>query len=1139
MSSYNEIMNEKKAEGGAASLKARLIKFRKWSTKQAGITVHGALCVVNGEATDGTRNAPILTFEPQPAVATPDGSAAGGAGGGGSGGVGGGTAAGGSAASGGKGNNNKEARCGAIDQPADRAMYDRTIGCQVRTVRELKKDEVALSVPLSAMITPDVISVSDAGQAVLQCMESPNLPTDGAENESNFWDAFDATNRLEKVQAGKTVSSRGPQLLVKILQERKKAETALAKAEQMMNENGGDLTNKLAAVKSVSYRAPYLAFLIHQRFANEENPPVGTSDLLGEMDVVETFSPYARTLPCSVCVPICWKRNELALLAGCIPGMPALQKVAAQTMQLAAELMALVDAGLLWRFPSTFSPGMITWDRWVWAAAVFESRALPSSSLPSWVVSKGMSSSDVWESCGVMVPFLDMVNHENDADTQIEWSSSNSEDEEDPSAWRLRAITQEKTKKHLQIYRNYGSFDNESFMMKYGIAKMSNTADKVKVAWALVDGVGGVEPPKDYEPVSDSCDVPSSQLVFDSNDADSLKAWWTEQRLTMLGKATKNDDALKKGKKITFWALNNGKIDQALFPVAVVAALPPEKILEWHRTSGSTAPVSGRPLDGLTLDRANQIAVRMYLSFFYAKKLERLLQSLNSCMKDHFNNVQLWAKASSGGLNYVAPGDCDAMAVDGESSGVVMGWQTFFDTYAYNSSMEVEDRYYAIAPDCCALTLYDGHVRSLQNTLDALANDSVFLDNVKQQLEELGCTLDNTPAVVEIKSAPQDKGGQGNSKSDNEGKSKKKDDKGNGNKNRRRDKKDGRPPAIKLHIGNLSYKTLPNQLYDFFTKLYGKNSVLECHIPTERDTGNSRGFGFVTMPEQFANAALESGRSHEMDGRILKVAKSNSAGSARGRGGGGGNQPPPHANDRCHNCGYSPRWCRCNHMGGLMMGGMPPDSIYGPGPYMPPPMGGPYGPPMDMDRMGDGHGWGGGGGGGDWGRRRSYSRSPSYRRDRDRRYRRSRSYSRSRSRSYSRGRDRDDRHRGRHDDDRRRYDDDRRRGSSRRYRSRSRSRSRQRDGAGSPPRRAGNEAGDLPDMPSGGRSRSRSRSRSPNDNGVMDRPSSKKREGKESSGRGGRSRSRDRGSRRRKRSKGSRRGKESSKRQRSRSRSRH
>eukprot|EP00985_Skeletonema_marinoi_P017378 scaffold9496_cov102-Skeletonema_marinoi.AAC.1 len=80
-------------------------------------------------------------------------------------------------------------------------MYDRTIGCQVRTVRELKKDEVAFSVPLSAMITPDVISVSDAGQAVFQCMEGP---INGDENGSKFWGSFDAMSRLEKVQMGKT-----------------------------------------------------------------------------------------------------------------------------------------------------------------------------------------------------------------------------------------------------------------------------------------------------------------------------------------------------------------------------------------------------------------------------------------------------------------------------------------------------------------------------------------------------------------------------------------------------------------------------------------------------------------------------------------------------------------------------------------------------------------------------------------------------------------------------------------------------------------------------------------------------------------------------------------------------------------------
>jgi len=389
---------------------------------------------------------------------------------------------------------------------------------------------------------------------------------------------------------------------------------------------------------------------------------------------------------------------------------------------------------------------------------------------------------------------------------------------------------------------------------------------------------------------------------------------------------------------------------------------------------------SFKPLDGLTLDKTCQHTVRLYLSFLFAKKLGKLLQSLNSCLRDHFNSVQLWTRASSGGLNYVANNEENEMSIDGsaENSSTVMGWQSFFDTYAWYSTMEVEDRYYSMAPDSCVLTLYDGHVRSLQNSLDIMATDAMFNEKVNQQLEDIGCTLDNTaitptvkdvqpvvtpapaPApekekeeLVTIKSAAETKPPKPSPP--------KKEEQGNGqeNGNKQRDRPDRhsnqtrtkgeRPPAIKLHIGNLSYKTLPNQLYDFFSRLYGKDSVLECHIPTERDTGNSRGFGFVTMPDEHAKAALESGRKHEMDGRILKVAESNSAGSNKGRQQQGRNIPPQAPpGDRCTRCGYRPRWCTCNpNMMPLNMGMGPPpphDNIYGPGPYLPPPpppMGGP------------------------------------------------------------------------------------------------------------------------------------------------------------------------------------------------------
>ena len=51
--------------------------------------------------------------------------------------------------------------------------------------------------------------------------------------------------------------------------------------------------------------------------------------------------------------PLCWRRTELALLARCNLGTPVLQKVAVRTMQLALELGALVDTGLLWLFPDS------------------------------------------------------------------------------------------------------------------------------------------------------------------------------------------------------------------------------------------------------------------------------------------------------------------------------------------------------------------------------------------------------------------------------------------------------------------------------------------------------------------------------------------------------------------------------------------------------------------------------------------------------------------------------------------------------------------------------------------------------------------------------------------------------------------
>jgi len=76
---------------------------------------------------------------------------------------------------------------------------------------------------------------------------------------------------------------------------------------------------------------------------------------------------------------------------------------------------------------------------------------------------------------------------------------------------------------------------------------------------------------------------------------------------------------------------------------------------------------------------------------------------------------------------------------------------------------------------------------------------------------------------------------------------------------------------MKLHVGNLSFSTTEHELRDLFAP-YG--AVTDVQVVTDRMSGVSRGFGFVTMGNrhegQAAIAALE-GLSH--DGRNLTVSE--------------------------------------------------------------------------------------------------------------------------------------------------------------------------------------------------------------------------------------------------------------------------
>lgn len=86
-------------------------------------------------------------------------------------------------------------------------------------------------------------------------------------------------------------------------------------------------------------------------------------------------------------------------------------------------------------------------------------------------------------------------------------------------------------------------------------------------------------------------------------------------------------------------------------------------------------------------------------------------------------------------------------------------------------------------------------------------------------------------------------------------------------------------------MGNLSFKTTQQGLQDLFAE-YGE--VVSVAIPTDRETGRQRGFGFVEMSNQAqAEAAIKGPNGREVDGRQIAVnvsqPKSREGAGGRGR----------------------------------------------------------------------------------------------------------------------------------------------------------------------------------------------------------------------------------------------------------------
>jgi RNA recognition motif-containing protein len=94
--------------------------------------------------------------------------------------------------------------------------------------------------------------------------------------------------------------------------------------------------------------------------------------------------------------------------------------------------------------------------------------------------------------------------------------------------------------------------------------------------------------------------------------------------------------------------------------------------------------------------------------------------------------------------------------------------------------------------------------------------------------------------------------------------------------------------AVKLFVGGLSFSTSSERLREAFAAV---GAVESATVVTDRDTGRSRGFGFVEMGStEDANAAVSRLNGTELDGRRInvEVAKSPGAGGGTGQRRGGG-----------------------------------------------------------------------------------------------------------------------------------------------------------------------------------------------------------------------------------------------------------
>ena len=113
---------------------------------------------------------------------------------------------------------------------------------------------------------------------------------------------------------------------------------------------------------------------------------------------------------------------------------------------------------------------------------------------------------------------------------------------------------------------------------------------------------------------------------------------------------------------------------------------------------------------------------------------------------------------------------------------------------------------------------------------------------------------------------------------------------------------------MEIYVGNISFGLTEGDLQDAFEQ-YG--AVSQLKIITDRDTGRSRGFGFVTMDDaEQAQAAIDGLNGQDLDGRALSVREATPRAPREGGGGGGGFRGGDRRGDRGQRSGGGGDWGR-------------------------------------------------------------------------------------------------------------------------------------------------------------------------------------------------------------------------------------